>query len=641
MRKEIEPSKDQSANGFTKRKRLVLPIVTLIGIILILVVSTYAWVETVSTIRIYTGEGGSATQTGQIMTRNSQTASINPSAQNVIDISKMYHEAGDVHMAPASSSDGKNIIFPAAKGQTANYRAANSSDNMVNYVSFSFKVAQANYFVFNSDPTFEFVNENNEAVAVSDSLVRMSLAVDSNSPKIFSKATASGQVINNVDGTKGASTVVKYSDYLGGNSNYALHITANQILTIKIWIQDPEFTSSSTYLGKKLRISNLVLVPAYAFTAKVSLNGTEATDTSEGKVKVGSADEGHTSSAFYKFNDTVSITATDTNNESNNKFQFKGWSTDKNSTSYSSLSTTYTTTSNASNANNKVYYAIFRKTSKITATSVLNTAPGTQDSTGGTIKINTGTAGAHAEANLNSGTTATLTATAKQHYEFIGWYTSTSPTASSVSTSPTYTITVPDNDTNYYARFRIKTYTISVSADTTQNSNYGSVTNPMNYVLVGTGTPTATSSSGTVNALTNVTVKIKKEYSYFNFDGWYENGSCVSTDTTYTFQATSNRTLTAKFSQNTRTIYFQNASDWGGTVHAYFWEDSTGDKPIDWRGYTMTDSGWDNGHKYYSVTYWTKYDMVKFNTENGNQTGDLSIPSDKSKYHNYGDGGWY
>lgn len=564
MRKWNDSDSPKTKRRILRGKGLILSIVALVEIILILVISTYAWVETVSTIRIYTGSNGTTAKNGEIISKNSQKASIAPSSGSAINLSQMIHEAGDIHMAPASSSDGKNIIFPAANGQTAKYRLANSSDNMVNYVSFSFKVAQATSFVFNQEPQIKF---DGDSIGES-SLVRISLAVGSGTPKIFAiKSEANQTVINGVDEdgtpTTGTTNVNAFSSFLGGNDKLALQTTEeDQIVTVKIWIQDPTFDSTSTYQGKMLTISALKLVPAYSVTSYVSVNNSRATSSNQyaniAKVQTGSSTTSYVSTAYYKYGATASLKyiLSDSTN-----YVFCGWGIAENSTSYSSTNNPYPL-SNVTE--NNTYYAIFRQKITITAKAVLNTGT-TASATYGTVQVGTETSGATSSSTVNYNGSITLKATAKSGYTFVGWY-KTNNSGTAENTNATYTPTSLTSDTVYYARF-MKNPTITAYAvldtGTTASDTYGTV-------QVGSATSGGTSSSTVAyNGSITLTAAPKSGYT---FVGWYKtnnSGTAVSTNTSYTpTDLTSNTLFYARFMSETWEIGHgtSGASDWTYTA---------------------------------------------------------------------------
>ena len=89
--------------GFTgkdKTKNLIISIVILVEILMILTVSTFAWVETVSSIKI-SNKDDEATIDTYVFTR-----AMIGGTTGTIDLGKYFRQAGDMHLSPASS------VFP-------------------------------------------------------------------------------------------------------------------------------------------------------------------------------------------------------------------------------------------------------------------------------------------------------------------------------------------------------------------------------------------------------------------------------------------------------------------------------------------------------------------------------------------------
>ena len=142
----------------------------------------------------------------------------------------------------------------------------------------------------------------------------------------------------------------------------------------------------------------------------------------------------------------------------------------------------------------------------------------------------------------NQGTSCTVTATANAGYTFTNW----TENGSVVSTQTRYTFSVNSNR-NLVANFQAQpqNYTISVSANPT---NGGTVTGGGSYQQGQSCTVNATPATG------------------YTFVRWTENGNQVSTNASYTFTVTGNRTLVAQFQQQSFTITATANPSNGGTV---------------------------------------------------------------------------
>ena len=138
------------------------------------------------------------------------------------------------------------------------------------------------------------------------------------------------------------------------------------------------------------------------------------------------------------------------------------------------------------------------------------------------------------------GQSCTVAASANTGYTFVNW----TEGGNVVSTSANYTFTVNGNRT-LVANFTQQNYTISVSANPT---NGGTVTG-----------------GGTFHYGDNCTVSATPATGY-TFLRWTENGNQVSTNASYSFSVTGNRTLVAQFQVQSYTISVSANPTNGGTV---------------------------------------------------------------------------
>ena len=123
--------------------------------------------------------------------------------------------------------------------------------------------------------------------------------------------------------------------------------------------------------------------------------------------------------------------------------------------------------------------------------------------------------------SFDYGTTCTLVATANEGYTFVSW----AENGETVSTEASYSFIVTGNR-SLVANFTLQTYAISVLAFPTEG---GTVTGDGSYNYGAECSLTATANEG---------------YSFVN---WTENGTVVSTETTYVFVVTGDRSIVANF----------------------------------------------------------------------------------------------
>lgn len=659
MRRKPKYAYREEPKGIKRfNKKLILSVVALVEIILIALVSTYAWVETVSTIKIYTGSNGTTSKTGSILDRTSRKVSVSASAGSEIDLSGTFHAAGDFHLAPATSADGQNFFFRSANnGTTANYRTATSSDNMVNYASFSFRVAQANTFVFNDNPTIKFGD-----TAISNNLVRVALSVydtstapHTYSTRIFGKTAATENVINNVNGTStGSSTIKSFSSCTSGKTDYAVKTTGdNQIMTVKVWIQDPTFASATTYSNKKLTISGLKLVPAYQVTARVSVNDTAVSNSNVATVSLGTtatASHSYLHTLYVKYNGAIDFY---TYNKDTTNYNFQGWSTTQ-SGSVSSSSNPYSRTITG----NLTLYAKYQRKYTITANAVLGTST-TPSSTYGTVQVDTNTAGATSTGTYSNGTNnITLYATPTNNYAIIGWYKNGTSASNFINNSNGKTnITVNASGSSsfsdtYYCSFKEKTTTTIYLIDR-QYSNpriyvWGKTTNQIYSDAFGTngGSSLSFTKSNGLYKFTFVTGE-DEDIGIIYSDG---GSSTNRTEHTAHIGNTSlikeaGQSINNSFSLGSnRYLYCTDNQGWGQMKCHYWGGTGTNTK---WSGNNMSVAGVNSSNQnvYYIQIPNTKTYCIFNKGENGNsnQTVDITLITSECRYYpstQSGDGKW-
>lgn len=93
-----------------------------------------------------------------------------------------------------------------------------------------------------------------------------------------------------------------------------------------------------------------------------------------------------------------------------------------------------------------------------------------------------------------------------------------------------------------------ESYRFMVTTDRTLEARFVPITSATTFTITAAGSGGSVSGSGTYNANATVTL-ISAPNPGFSFDGWYENGSkLVGGSSTYSFTATTDRTLEARFS---------------------------------------------------------------------------------------------
>lgn len=270
---EIKNSINRSSHS---KYGFLLSIVALVEIIMIIAVSTFSWVETISSIKI-SNEGKIA----QIDTYTYTDAEVGSNYNEPINLSDYFRASGNAHLSAASSADGVNFFFPrvASVGDNAQaFRKGTINDKNTNYISFSFKVtakdSNQNFF-FNDVPEFEA-----NGVPITDKNdIRLAISVADNNgneegTRIYSYTAGVENVVADANGsfvTK--STIYAFENFKNNNSQnpdemlFSVDKDQTKIITITMWLQDFENKNDrDAYSGKRISCSDFKIVTATKMT---------------------------------------------------------------------------------------------------------------------------------------------------------------------------------------------------------------------------------------------------------------------------------------------------------------------------------------------------------------------------------------
>lgn len=247
-------------SGKEKRKSLILSIVALVEVLTIAIVSVSAWVETISTIKLDLNNG---TIDNYVFT-NANIGYGNGYDGNTIDLTKYFRQAGDVHLASATSANGTDVYFPTltANGEpSATYRKATVNDKNVNYIDFSFNVTAKGTkasFYFEKIPTIKV----NDADADEEKL-RVSFVCDGSNTVVCGKSDSTAEVVSgtNLNTTK-QENVKSFGSYTGSTAESPLFTVPADSkphkVTMRVWLQDN--SRKTKYAGQTVTIDNFKLI---------------------------------------------------------------------------------------------------------------------------------------------------------------------------------------------------------------------------------------------------------------------------------------------------------------------------------------------------------------------------------------------
>lgn len=247
-------------SGKEKRKSLILSIVALVEVLAIAIVSVSAWVETISTIKLDLNNG---TIDNYVFT-NANIGYGKGYDGNTIDLTKYFRQAGDVHLASATSANGTDVYFPTltANGEpSATYRKATVNDKNVNYIDFSFNVTAKGTkasFYFDKVPTIKV----NDADADEEKL-RVSFVCDGSNTVVCGKSNSTAEVVSGTSlNTKKQESVKSFDSYTGLTAESPLFTVRADSkphkVTMRVWLQDD--SRKTKYAGQTVTIENFKLI---------------------------------------------------------------------------------------------------------------------------------------------------------------------------------------------------------------------------------------------------------------------------------------------------------------------------------------------------------------------------------------------
>lgn len=269
-------------SGKEKRKGLILSIVALVEVLAIAIVSVSAWVETISTIKLDLNNG---TINNYVFT-NANIGYGNGYDGNTIDLTKYFRQAGDVHLASATSANGTDVYFPTltANGAPSGaYRKATVNDKNVNYIDFSFNVTAKGTkasFYFDKVPTIKV----NDADADEEKL-RVSFVCDGSNTVVCGKSDSNTEVVAGTSlNTKKQESVKSFDSYTGLTAESPLFtVPADSTphkVTMRVWLQDD--SRKTKYAGQTVTIDNFKLITQSPQAGELTFSDKTTGDTSLG-----------------------------------------------------------------------------------------------------------------------------------------------------------------------------------------------------------------------------------------------------------------------------------------------------------------------------------------------------------------------
>lgn len=306
--------------NFKKNKNSIISIVALVECLLILVLTTFSWIETMSSLRI---KGEDLIITNGI---NHNFRYVNDSKQ-IVDLSTYFNDTARFSFAKASSADGENFYFARPNGT---YRLGDTTDFNTTYYNFDFNLlsSQIKFFfksaeIFSFEENVNYIDSDGNSISLTDDqknaiesafLKAFRIAVSTGSSedttKIFSQSGVKTSAVKNGSVTTDSQTSTAFESCVfteetaQTSNNYVFQGSGSKLINIKIWFEEKDTT-----------LSNLLNSAAYSSLKDSILSSLLGANVSINLQFVGDGTE----YSRLTFND-FSLSTTDTN--SKNKMYF-------------------------------------------------------------------------------------------------------------------------------------------------------------------------------------------------------------------------------------------------------------------------------------------------------------------------------
>lgn len=580
----------------SKAKSIALSIVILLEIIVLFTVASYAWVETVSSVKLnnYDTVNNQSVPNTRVKSYVHTRAHFTEAA-NTLDLGNYFRQAGDMHLSPASSTNGETFYFPEtqylgttpASGVTP-YREGTLNDKNTLYLSVTFELTVQVYanIYFTHDPSFGTLNNDIRVAVFSTS---SSSGVESTHQMFYKGVSESTtekveSVVGNANGDSASTTsqtFYKYcSDYADREPLFAINAGETKTVTINLWLQKKS-TDMASAMATAVNISNFGLTSSQV-PRKITLfptaawpkteNGTtyyyygwcfDNANASNPSDLIPLSDDNETGHYIGTFNGSYPSvlffrsTRSDLTKEAMTAAVWiAGYQTDNlelpnNPVDLSYVITSKGTTGGSSGTkagverivpvNVKVnYYTGQTSAGTIKAYTYTDTDRTNQ------MEVSSTTSG-NAHLRLAHGYTGKglkLTATENAGWKFVGWYTNSNCTTAAPGsyTNKTYTTTISASEgatANYYAKFKqVRTVNLTQYLDGVSSTTGGSIN-----ISDSTGSSTTGTNpkSRVVNKDATVTLTATPSAGY-TFAGFYsvaDGGTALSaTENNGTYTAT-------------------------------------------------------------------------------------------------------
>lgn len=249
----VEKVKDIMKKMFKSKnqKNSIIAIVALIQCIILIVVTSYSWIESQSSLKIK-GENL------PIASNLNYRFDVKDGATNNVDLSTYFRPSALYQLSKASTPDAKNFYFK--KDGASTYRLGDTTDYNTSYYHFDFQIhnetAKSFNYYFNKSDIFDVTSDNSDVteamLTVAEKAMRISVTAGTNTSntRIYSIDTKTYPAIN----SKAGGTKSTTSTGLSGTSQYTYSSNTDPSqfvfsttgggddtkVTVKIWFEEKD-----------------------------------------------------------------------------------------------------------------------------------------------------------------------------------------------------------------------------------------------------------------------------------------------------------------------------------------------------------------------------------------------------------------
>lgn len=314
------------------KKNSIIAIVALIQCIILIVVTSYSWIESMSSLVI---KGDDL----PIASNLNYRFDVKDGATNMVDLSTYFRTTALYQLSKASTSDAKNFYFK--KDGVSTYRLGDTTDYNTSYYNFDFQIhnetAKSYNYYFNKANIFDVTSDNEDVtdamLTIAEKAMRISVTAgtSSSNTRIYSIDSKTYNAVNAKSGSTTNTTSTGLSDnspyvYNGNNeaNTFVFSTTGggdDTKVTVKIWFEekDPGFVALTSaqkkaLLGCKVKIDFQFVNAESNFQTFFFDDYTFSIEEGHEGMHVTTEDQSKKLYFYYKEGNTVSVVPMTTTN---------------------------------------------------------------------------------------------------------------------------------------------------------------------------------------------------------------------------------------------------------------------------------------------------------------------------------------